>query len=89
MKTNSGKIILKQVLLQEKGYKQYSKSVKHTPKKSFQNSPRDLFLFLHEQIISNQNPSSTMKKFVEEIGSPVLTSRRIQNSIGKIQTFKT
>ena len=72
MKTNSGKIILKQVLLQEKGYKQYSK-YKAYSEKEFPEFTKRFLLSLHEQIISDQNPSSTMKKFVEEIGSPELS----------------
>ena len=83
MKTNSGKIILKQVLLQEKGYKQYSK-YKAYSEKEFPEFTKRFLLSLHEQIISNQNPSSTMKKFVEEIGSPELALEE-----PKIQSVKS
>jgi hypothetical protein len=83
MKTNSGKLILKQVLLQEKGYKQYSK-YKAYSEKEFPEFTKRFLLSLHEQIISDQNPSSTMKKFVEEIGSPELALEE-----PKIQSVKS
>ena len=83
MKTNSGKIILKQVLLQEKGYKQYGK-YKAYSEKEFPEFTKRFLLSLHEQIISDQNPSSTMKKFVEEIGSPELALEE-----SKIQSVKS
>jgi len=83
MKTNSGKIILKQVLLQEKGYKQFSK-YKAYSEKEFPEFTKRFLLSLHEQIISDQNPSSTMKKFVEEIGSPELALEE-----SKIQSVKS
>lgn len=83
MKTNSGKSILKQVLLQEKGYKQYSK-YKAYSEKEFPEFTKRFLLSLHEQIISDQNPSSTMKKFVEEIGSPELALEE-----PKIQSVKS
>jgi hypothetical protein len=83
MKTNSGKITLKQVLLQEKGYKQYSK-YKAYSEKEFPEFTKRFLLSLHEQIISDQNPSSTMKKFVEEIGSPELALEE-----PKIQSVKS
>jgi hypothetical protein len=83
MKTNSGKLILKQVLLQEKGYKQYSK-YKAYSEKEFPEFTKRFLLSLHEQIISDQNPSSTMKKFVEEIGSPELALEE-----SKIQSVKS
>ena len=83
MKTNSGKIILKQVLLQEKGYKQYNE-YKAYSEKEFPEFTKRFLLSLHEQIISDQNPSSTMKKFVEEIGSPELALEE-----PKIQSVKS
>ena len=83
MKTNSGKLIMKQVLLQEKGYKQYNK-YKAYSEKEFPEFTKRFLLSLHEQIISDQNPSSTMKKFVEEIGSPELALEE-----SKIQSVKS
>jgi len=83
MKTNSGKLIMKQVLLQEKGYKQYNK-YKAYSEKEFPEFTKRFLLSLHEQIISDQNPSSTMKKFIEEIGSPELALEE-----PKIQSVKS
>ena len=83
MKTNSGKSIMKQVLLQEKGYKQYNK-YKAYSEKEFPEFTKRFLLSLHEQIISDPNPSSTMKKFVEEIGSPELALEE-----PKIQSVKS
>jgi hypothetical protein len=83
MKTNSGKLILKQVLLREKGYKQYNK-YKAYSEKEFPEFTKRFLLSLHEQIISDQNPSSTMKKFIEEIGSPELALEE-----PKIQSVKS
>lgn len=83
MKTNSGKLIMKQVLLQEKGYKQYNK-YKTYSEKEFPEFTKRFLLSLHEQIISDPNPSSTMKKFVEEIGSPELALEE-----SKIQSVKS
>ena len=83
MKTNSRKIILKQVLLQEKGYKQYNK-YKAYSEKEFPEFTKRFLLSLHEQIITDQNPRSTMKKFVEEIGSPELALEE-----SKIQSVKS
>jgi hypothetical protein len=83
MKTKSGKLIMKQVLLQEKGYKQYNK-YKAYSEKEFPEFTKRFLLSLHEQIISDPNPSSTMKKFVEEIGSPELALEE-----PKIQSVKS
>jgi hypothetical protein len=62
LSTRSGKRILKQVLLQEKGYKQYHK-YKVESEKEF---PEFTKLSLHEKLISDTNPKATMKKFVDE-----------------------
>jgi hypothetical protein len=72
MSTKSGKLIMKQILLQEKGYKQFSKH-KANAEKEFPEFTKRFLLSLHEQIISDANPNSTMKKFIEEVGSPELS----------------
>lgn len=83
MSTKSGKIIMKQILLQEKGYKQYNKH-KAYAEKEFPEFTKRFLLSLHEQIISDTNPNSTMKKFIEEIGSPELSLEE-----SKIQLVKS
>jgi hypothetical protein len=83
MSTKSGKIIMKQILLQEKGYKQYNKH-KGYAEKEFPEFTKRFLLSLHEQIISDTNPNATMKKFIEEIGSPELSLEE-----SKIQSVKS
>ena len=63
--THSGKRIIKQVLLQEKGYKQYHK-YKVESEKEFSEFTKRFLLSLHEKLISDTNPKATMKKFVDE-----------------------
>ncbi|HEY7109458.1 MAG TPA: hypothetical protein VH415_08535 [Nitrososphaeraceae archaeon] len=82
MSTKSGKLIMKQILLQEKGYKQFSKH-KANAEKEFPEFTKRFLLSLHEQIISDTNPNSTMKKFIEEVGSPELALEE-----SKIQSVK-
>ena len=83
MSTKSGKIIMKQILLQEKGYKLYNKH-KGYAEKEFPEFTKRFLLSLHEQIISDTNPNATMKKFIEEIGSPELSLEE-----SKIQSVKS
>ncbi len=64
-RTRSGKRIIKQVLLQEKGYKLYHK-YKVESEKEFSEFTKRFLLSLHEKLISDTNPKATMKKFVEE-----------------------
>ena len=64
--TNSGKKIIKQVLLREKGYKQYSK-YRVESEREFTEFTKRFLLSLHEKLISEPNPKATMKKFIDEI----------------------
>lgn len=64
--TNSGKKIIKQVLLREKGYKQYSK-YRVQSEREFTEFTKRFLLSLHEKLISDPNPKATMKKFIDEI----------------------
>jgi hypothetical protein len=68
MSTKSGKEILKQSILREKGYKQFYKYNSNTEDR-FQDFTKRFLLSLHTQIISDPNPLGTMKKFVEETAS--------------------
>ena len=72
LSTRSGKRILKQVLLQEKGYKQYHK-YKVESEKEFSEFTKRFLLSLHEKLISDTNPKATMKKFVDEIEAKELS----------------
>lgn len=71
MSTKAGKDIIKQVLLREKGYRQYVKYTQRTDD-DFQEFTKRFLLSLHRQIISDANPIITLKKFTEEIGSSEL-----------------
>jgi hypothetical protein len=68
MGTKSGKEILKQGILREKGYKQFYQYNSNVEDR-FQDFTKRFLLSLHTQVISDPNPAVTMKKFVEETGS--------------------
>ncbi|HEU4822996.1 MAG TPA: hypothetical protein VFS97_06190 [Nitrososphaeraceae archaeon] len=83
MGTKSGKEILKQGILREKGYKQFYKYNSNVEDR-FQDFTKRFLLSLHTQVISDPNPAVTMKKFVEETGSAELTLE--DNKISDIRT---
>lgn len=68
MGTKSGKEILKQGILREKGYKQFHKYNNNIDER-FQDFTKRFLLSLHTQIISDPDPATTMKKFIEETAS--------------------
>src|SRR6476661_120525 len=68
MGTRSGRVILKQILLRETGYKQFNK-YKQKTEQEFPEFTKRFLVSLHEKIASDTNPSGTLKKFIEEIGS--------------------
>jgi hypothetical protein len=71
MSTKSGKEILKQILLRGNGYKQFNK-YKQKYEEEFEDFTKRFLISLHSRIISDSNPSVTMKKFIEEVGSSEL-----------------
>ncbi|HXX96904.1 MAG TPA: hypothetical protein VEL11_07290 [Candidatus Bathyarchaeia archaeon] len=71
MSTKSGKDILKHIILRETGYKQFHKYSQNN-EDEFREFTKRYLLSLHTQIISDPNPSTTMKKFSEEVGSTEL-----------------
>jgi len=71
MSTKSGKDILKHIVLQERGYKQFHKYTQNNDQ-AFRDFTKRYLLSLHTQVISDPNPVATLNKFVEEIGSPEL-----------------
>jgi hypothetical protein len=83
MGTKSGKEILKQGILREKGYKQFYKYNSNIEDR-FQDFTKRFLLSLHTQVISDPNPAVTMKKFVEETGSGELALE--DNKISDIRT---
>jgi hypothetical protein len=66
MSTKSGKDILKHIILRETGYKQFHKYSQNN-EEQFREFTKRYLLSLHTQIISDPNPSTTMKKFSEEV----------------------
>ena len=68
MGTQAGKEILKQGLLRSKGYKQFS-HYREKAEHEFQGFAQRFVMSLHKAIIADDNPSSTIKKFTEEVGS--------------------
>jgi hypothetical protein len=68
MSTKSGKDILKHIILRETGYKQFHKYSQNN-EEEFREFTKRYLLSLHTQIISDPHPSTTMKKFSEEVGS--------------------
>jgi hypothetical protein len=83
MGTKSGKEILKQGILREKGYKQFYQYNSNVEDR-FQDFTKRFLLSLHTQVISDPNPAVTMKKFVEETGSAELELE--DNKISDIRT---
>jgi hypothetical protein len=68
MSNKAGKEILKQVLLRERGYKQYNK-YKLKYEMEYEDFTKSFLLSLHRKIISDQNPSNTVSLFAEEVNS--------------------
>jgi hypothetical protein len=69
MSTGYGRTILKQIIFSQTGYKQFNK-YKQKTEKEFPEFTKRYLLSLHENIVSDSNPGDTLKKFVEESGSP-------------------
>ena len=68
MSTGSGRAILKQIFFRQVGYKQFNK-YKQKTEQEFPEFTKRYLLSLHENIVSDPNPSNTLKKFIEESGS--------------------
>ncbi len=83
MSTKSGKDILRHVLLREKGYQQFHKYDQNS-EQEFREFTKRYLLSLHTQIISDPNPTATLRKFTEEMGSPELGLE--ENKIDDIKT---
>ncbi|NAL76651.1 hypothetical protein DYY65_00060 [Nitrososphaera sp. AFS] len=83
MSTKSGKDILRHVLLREKGYQQFHKYDQNS-EQEFREFTKRYLLSLHTQIISDPNPTATLRKFTEEMGSPELGLE--ENKIDEIKT---
>lgn len=71
VRTKSGKEIIKQALLQSKGYRQFDK-YKQATEAHFHLFEHRFLLSLRKAIDSDDKPQSTMRRFVEEVGSSEL-----------------
>src|SRR5918994_1843378 len=83
MSTKAGKEILKQALLRERGYKQYTK-YKHKYESEFEDFTKRFLLSLHRRIISDTSPNSTLSHFADEVGS-----QDMELDTSKIEDIKT
>ena len=75
MSTKSGKDILKHIILRETGYKQFHKYSENN-EEQFREFTKRYLLSLHTQIISDPNPSTTMKKFSDLTGHPNIKKKQ-------------
>src|SRR5215210_7911180 len=83
MSTKAGKEILKQAILREKGYKQYTK-YKLKYESEFEDFTKRFLLSLHRRIISDTSPNSTLSQFADEVGS-----QDMELDTSKIENIKT
>ncbi len=71
MSTQAGKEMMKQGLLRSKSYKQFNQ-YKEKAEQEFPSFAQRLVMSLTKAIAADDHPSSTIRKFVEEVGSPEL-----------------
>lgn len=71
MSTQAGKEIIKQRLLQSKGYKQFNR-YKEKTEQEFQGFMQRFITSLHKEITADNNPASTIRRFIEEVNSQEL-----------------
>ena len=68
LKTHAGKNIIKERMLQSKGYKQFN-HYKEKTEQEFPSFVQRLTLSLHKAITADSNPFGTINKFAEEVNS--------------------
>jgi hypothetical protein len=71
LKTHAGKSIIKERMMQSKGYKQFN-HYKEKTEGEFPSFVQRFTLSLHKAITTDSTPSDTIRKFVEEVGSQEL-----------------
>ncbi|HXG07577.1 MAG TPA: hypothetical protein VNI77_09665 [Nitrososphaera sp.] len=69
--TQAGKEIMKQALLRSKGYKQFNQ-YKEKTEQEFSGFVHRFVMSLHKAITADVNPTGTIRKFVEDVGSQEL-----------------
>lgn len=82
MGTQAGKEIMKQGLLRSKGYRQFNQ-YKEKTEQEFSSFAQRFISSLHGAMKADENPSSTVKRFAEEVGSAELVP-----SAGDISAIK-
>jgi len=71
LKTHAGKSIIKERMLQSKGYKQFN-HYKEKTEQEFPSFVQRFTLSLHKAVTADTNPSGTISKFAEEVNSQEL-----------------
>jgi hypothetical protein len=71
LRTHPGKDIIKERMLQSKGYKQFN-HYKEKTEQEFPSFVQRFTLSLHKAVTADSNPSGTIRKFAEEVNSQEL-----------------
>jgi hypothetical protein len=71
MRTQAGKDIIKERILQSKGYKQFN-HYKEKAEQEFPSFVQRFTLSLHKAVSADSNPLGTIRKFIEEVNSQEL-----------------
>ena len=71
MGTQAGKDIMKQGLLRSKGYKQFNQ-YKEKTEQEFSGFAQRFVMSLHKAIAADDNPTGTIRKFADDVGSQEL-----------------
>ena len=71
LRTHTGKDIIKERMLQSKGYKQFN-HYKEKTEQEFPSFVQRFTLSLHKAVTADSNPSGTIRKFAEEVNSQEL-----------------
>jgi hypothetical protein len=72
MSTQAGKDIIKERILQSKGYKQFN-HYKEKTEQEFPSFVQRFTMSLHKAVTADSNPPGTIRKFTEEVNSQELT----------------
>src|SRR5437870_13651002 len=70
--TQAGNDIMKQGLLRSKGYRQFNQ-YKEKTEQEFSGFAQRFVMSLHKAITADSNPSGTIKKFADDVGSQELS----------------
>ncbi|MGH9989455.1 MAG: hypothetical protein ACREAS_03375, partial [Nitrososphaera sp.] len=68
LRTHAGKDIIKERMLQSKGYKQFN-HYKEKTEQEFPSFVQRFTMSLHKAVTADSNPPGTIRKFTEEVNS--------------------